>query len=68
MTLRLLTSRVTNQGFSQQFGDIIDVPDDEGARMVAAGQAAPVNEQIRQTAMIEQPRRGRPPLRASNRI
>ena len=39
MTIKLLTSRTANIGDSQQWGDIIDVPDDEAQRMIAAGQA-----------------------------
>lgn len=35
----MLTARVEGNGRTQQWGDIIDVPDDEAKRMIAAGQA-----------------------------
>lgn len=39
MTIKLLTSRTANIGNPEQWGDVIEVPDDEAKRMIAAGQA-----------------------------
>lgn len=43
MKIRLLVSRVTNEG-AQNRGDIIDVPADEAESVIAAGQAKLVRE------------------------
>ncbi len=41
MKIKLLVSRV-GANFSQSTGDVIDVPDAEAARMIAAAQAEPI--------------------------
>lgn len=47
----MLTSRVEAGGRNQQWGDIIDVPDDEAKRMIAAGQAQRLVDEP-ETAMV----------------
>jgi len=37
-------SRVLGDGTTQNFGDIIEVPESEGAKLVASGLASPVDE------------------------
>ena len=49
MKLKLLVSRATADG-PQQCGDVVDVPDAEGLRMVAAGQAEAPDEQTHAAA------------------
>lgn len=44
MKVRLLTGRV-GEGFTQEAGQIIDVSDREGHRMIASQQAEPVGPQ-----------------------
>lgn len=43
MKIKLLTSRA-GAGFSQNRGDVIDVPNDEAIRMIEAGQAEAIRE------------------------
>lgn len=49
MKVKLLISRA-GVGFVQNRGDVVEVPDDEGARMIASGQAEPVRTAKRETA------------------
>lgn len=51
MRVRLLTARVGNNRV-QNVGDVVDVPNDEGQRMIERGQAAP--EDSRQTGPQQQ--------------
>lgn len=53
MRLKLLTARFDGQT-SQQFGDIIEVPSDEGRRMIKAGIAMAItaDEEMAETAML----------------
>lgn len=53
MFVRLLTSRVENGGHTQIFGDIINVSDAEGQRMIDAGLAERTENRIAETAMLE---------------
>lgn len=57
MKVKLLVGRASAD-FSQNAGDVVDVPDGEGARMIEAGQAVPVVEQkteraVKATAAVE---------------
>ena len=45
MRVLLRMSRVSG-GFAQKPGDVIDVPDDEGARMIADGICVPADQDI----------------------
>jgi hypothetical protein len=49
MKVRLLISRA-GADFVQHVGDEITVPDDEGKRMIAAGQAVPIAATGKETA------------------
>jgi len=51
MRIRLLTSRVGDR-FSQQAGDVIDLPDDEARRLLVSEQA----ERVEQIETATQPR------------
>lgn len=42
MKVRLTTDRVHGYGLLQRQGDVVDVSAEEGARLVATGQAEPV--------------------------
>lgn len=53
MFVRLLTARVENGGHTQGFGDIINVSDAEGQRMIDAGLAERSENRIAETAMLE---------------
>ena len=44
MKIKLLTSRVLSTRQTQDFGDIIDVPDDEGENLIKHGQAIKVGQ------------------------
>lgn len=50
MLVKLLVSRTGKAG-PQNIGDEIDVPDDEGARMVEKGQAVPVRAKAPERAV-----------------
>ena len=50
MKIELLVPR-TGVGFSQNRGEIIDVSDNEAARMIEKGQAKPVREQKSERAV-----------------
>ena len=55
MRITLLCSRA-GVGFAQNAGDVIDVSDAEAGRMIEAGQALPVRDELRETA-ARKPRR-----------
>ena len=57
MKIKLLTSRA-GADFSQNVGDVVDVSDGEGKRMIDAGQAIPVANVVEPERAV---RRGRPP-------
>ena len=60
MKVKLLTSRA-GVDFSQNAGDVIDVSEAEGKRMIEAGQAAPIANVVSPEKAI---RRGRPAKKA----
>lgn len=64
MRIRMLTSRVTNEGHTQCPGDVIDVPDAEALRMINGGLAQRVGHEP-ETAMLEQAYRGGKQSRAT---
>jgi hypothetical protein len=45
--IKLLTSRVLASGQTQQWGDEIELPEDEAKRLIKVGQAQPVEEKGR---------------------
>lgn len=47
MKIKLLTSRVLASGQTQQWGDEIELPEDEAKRLIKVGQAQPVEEKGR---------------------
>lgn len=51
MRIRMLTARVEGNGRTQQWGDVIEVSNDEALRMIAAGQAVRVGPE-HETAMV----------------
>lgn len=63
MRLKMTTGRVHASGRVDQWGDVVDVPDGEGSRMLKAGQAILVPDDV-ETAMVEQTARGTMPGRA----
>lgn len=56
MIVRLLTQRVGTTRFggciNQRRGAEVEVPDDEGRRMIAAGQAVEIETAVVETAML----------------
>lgn len=50
MKIKLLVSRA-GANFSQSAGDEIDVDDKEAIRLIDAGQAEPVREQVKEKAV-----------------
>ena len=50
MKIKLLTNRV-GANFSQSYGEIIDVADDEAWRMIEDGQAIPIVEEKKEKAI-----------------
>lgn len=50
MKVKLLVSRSGANG-AQNRGDIVDVSDDEGPRMIEVGQAEPIRAAVKETAV-----------------
>lgn len=57
MRVRLLTGMVTTDGHSWAYGQIVDLPPDVAARLLASGQAAPVAHEPVEQATVEPPER-----------
>lgn len=64
MQIKLLTSRAgidpDGSSYSQNYGDVVEVPDEEGARMIEAGQGLPMGK----TPMPSDRRAGTSPEKA----
>ena len=65
MRIVMETSRVCEGGQTQQWGDIVDVPDAEAMRMIEAGQA---RRHVIETAMTEQTTRGGQHAKANRKV
>lgn len=66
MRVRLLTSMVTAEGAPYVYGQIIEVPDDVAARLLATQQAEPVLEPVEHATVVP-PEQAVPPVNRRRR-
>lgn len=57
--VRLHTSRVLSSGRTQEFGEVVEMDQDEAARLVATGQAFPVLTGHETAAVVPPERRAK---------